>query len=147
MTTLPPHTSRPQIAHALRELENVGSVVPADDLEALGIAIGIGRLTARATKETQAKRPADLGAGEVDVLVALAAQGKPYRARPTDLAAWSGVSGAAITRRADRLVKHCMVTRTYDDRDRRICWIALTQVGLRHLRKETSPICRRPLFA
>ena len=86
----------------------------------------------------QAKTPADPSAAEVDVLVALQAQGKPYRARPTDLAAWSGVSAAAITRRTDRLVERCMITRTYDDRDRRICWITLTPVGLRHLGKETS---------
>jgi len=147
MTPLAPHTSHPEFAPPLRELGNAASVEPADDLEALDIAFGIGHLTAQGTTKTQAKTPAALSAGDVDVLVALASQGKPYRARPTDLAAWMGVSGAGITRRGDRLVKCRMVTRKYDDQDRRICWITLTQVGLRHLRKETSCIQRRPLFA
>jgi DNA-binding MarR family transcriptional regulator len=137
---LPPRTSCPEISPALRELENIASLAPAYDLEAPDIAISIGHLATRAKTETQAKSPADPGAGDVDMLVALAAQGKPYRARPTDLAAWSGVGAAAITRRADRLVERCMVTRTYDDQDRRICWITLTRVGLRYLSKETSRV-------
>jgi DNA-binding MarR family transcriptional regulator len=63
------------------------------------------------------------------VLHALRRRGEPYTATPSALAADVGLSPAAMTGRLDRLVRHGLVSRTTDARDRRRVLIALQPAG------------------
>ncbi|EIZ79137.1 transcriptional family [Novosphingobium sp. Rr 2-17] len=107
----------------------------------------IGRLSARATNEAQSSVISDLGANEVDILAALASRGAPFRAKPSEVAGWSGVTGAAITARVDRLEARGLVERIIDSEDRRIRWISLTSAGIDLLRSQALALTERPLFA
>ncbi|EIZ79136.1 MarR transcriptional regulator [Novosphingobium sp. Rr 2-17] len=114
--------------------------------EPLEITTLIGRLIARATNEAQAASISDLGASGIDILAALASRGAPFRAKPGELAVWSGVTGAAITTRVDRLERRGMVERTVDPKDRRIRWINLTDAGNDVLHRQAVELTTQPLF-
>lgn len=128
-------------------LDLIGDAAQPELLGPLEVTTLIGRLVARATNEAQAASTSDLAASDIDVLAALAARGEPFRAKPTELAAWSGVTGAAITGRVDRLEDRGLVQRSIDTTDRRIRWITLTDAGVDLLRDQTRGITDRPLFA
>jgi len=66
---------------------------------------------------------------ECATLYALRRRGRPYAAGPTELATELGVTGAAMTSRADRMIRRGFVVRRYDRADRRRNVVVLTRKG------------------
>ena len=70
---------------------------------------------------------AGLTRAEFDILGALRRVG--HELTPTQLARESYASGAAVTKRVQRLTERGLVTRRVDDRDRRVSHLSLTDAG------------------
>ncbi|ACZ22574.1 transcriptional regulator, MarR family [Sanguibacter keddieii DSM 10542] len=71
--------------------------------------------------------PEGLTRGEFDLLTALRRAGRPLR--PSEITTVTSASGAAITKRLDRLTRDGLVERTGSDRDRRVVLVTLTPAG------------------
>ncbi|QBX55722.1 MarR family transcriptional regulator [Nocardioides seonyuensis] len=103
---------------------------PDLDTSAMGI---IGRLHRVATALHQELRPVfaeeGLGDGDFDVLAALRRSGAPFELSPGELGATTMVTSGTVTKRVDRLASLGLVTRSTDERDRRVSRVALTDAG------------------
>lgn len=103
---------------------------PDLDTSAMGI---IGRLHRVAAALHQELRPVfaeeGLGDGDFDVLAALRRSGAPFELSPGELGATTMVTSGTVTKRVDRLASLGLVTRSADERDRRVSRVALTDAG------------------
>lgn len=103
---------------------------PDLDTSAMGI---IGRLHRVAAALHQELRPVfaeeGLGDGDFDVLAALRRSGAPFELSPGELGATTMVTSGTVTKRVDRLASLGLVTRSTDERDRRVSRVALTDAG------------------
>lgn len=128
-----------------RFLEVAAEDLPVETRLSLEVVIRVGRLTARVQSENLAAGNG-LSSGDMDMLAALATQGAPFRAKPTDLATWAGVTNGTMTARIDRIENRGLVYRTIDAEDRRIRWICLTDSGLDCIRDQARQAFKLPLF-
>jgi DNA-binding MarR family transcriptional regulator len=67
---------------------------------------------------------------EYDVLAVLRASGKPFRLRPTDLAARLLLSSGGTSNVLRRLTTEGLITREADPSDARSTWVQLTKQGV-----------------
>lgn len=102
----------------------------APELDVAPIAVA-GRITRIAAlldaRAESALAAAGLSRGEFDVLCALRRAGRPLRA--AEVSTITAASGAAITKRADTLVRAGLVGRAVPHRDRRGVLLELTDAG------------------
>lgn len=78
----------------------------------------------------QGLKPLGLTWENFDLIASLRRQGKPYRMRPSDLAAACLVTSGAITNRLNQVERLGLVERGPDPTDRRAVQVALTPKGL-----------------
>jgi DNA-binding MarR family transcriptional regulator len=101
---------------------------PELDVAPIAVAGRITRIAALLAARAEADlAAADLSRGEFDLLCALRRAGRPLRA--TEVSTITAASGAAITKRADTLVRAGLVARTVPSRDRRGVLLELTAAG------------------
>lgn len=101
---------------------------PELDVAPIAVAGRITRIAALlAARSETALAAADLSRGEFDLLCALRRAGRPLRA--TEVSTITAASGAAITKRADALVRAGLVVRAVPSRDRRGVLLELTDAG------------------
>ncbi len=103
-----------------------------DDLDASPIGI-FGRISRidRLFEQSMAEflRPYGLTLGLFDVLAALRRSGKPFEAKPSDLAAMTMLTSGGMTGRLDQLEKLNLVLRVPDPDDRRVMLARLSEKG------------------
>jgi DNA-binding MarR family transcriptional regulator len=92
-------------------------------------AYRLGALLGQAT-ESQLTR-FKLTKAEYDVLAVLRSCGKPYRLRPTDLAARLALSSGGTSNVLRRLTEAKLITRGSDETDARSSWVQLTAHGVK----------------
>jgi DNA-binding MarR family transcriptional regulator len=101
---------------------------PELDVAPIAVAGRITRIAALLAARAEADlAAADLSRGEFDLLCALRRAGRPLRA--TEVSTITAASGAAITKRADTLVRAGLVARAVPSRDRRGVLLELTAAG------------------
>lgn len=101
---------------------------PELDVAPIAVAGRITRIAALLAARAEADlAAADLSRGEFDVLCALRRAGRALRA--TEVSTITAASGAAITKRADTLVRAGLVARAVPSRDRRGVLLELTAAG------------------
>lgn len=101
---------------------------PELDVAPIAVAGRITRIAALLAARAEVDlAEAGLSRGEFDLLCALRRVGRPLRA--TEVSTITAASGAAITKRADTLVRAGLVARTVPSRDRRGVLLELTAAG------------------
>ncbi|TCO62433.1 MarR family winged helix-turn-helix transcriptional regulator [Actinocrispum wychmicini] len=106
------------------ELPEVAGV----ELELSKRAVRIGALLTEATERQLARFK--LTKAEYDVLAVLRASGRPYRLRPTDLAARLFLSSGGTSNVLRRLTEAKLIKRGSDETDARSSWVQLTAHGV-----------------
>lgn len=106
----------------------------ADSFLSIGRIIRIASYITVVTDEVVGQH--GLNRGEFELLAAVRRSGKNCRA--TELSVMTKSSGAAITKRLDRLTMQGLITREVLPRDRRVVLVNLTNEG-RHLIDELVP--------
>jgi DNA-binding MarR family transcriptional regulator len=102
--------------------------LPDLDVAPIAVAGRVTRIAALLDARAEAELAADgLSRGEFDLLCALRRAGRPLRA--SEVSTITAASGAAITKRADALVRAGLVGRSVPSRDRRGVLLALTAAG------------------
>jgi DNA-binding MarR family transcriptional regulator len=102
--------------------------LPDLDVAPIAVAGRVTRIAALLDARAEAELAADgLSRGEFDLLCALRRAGRPLRA--SEVSTITAASGAAITKRADALVRAGLVERSVPSRDRRGVLLALTAAG------------------
>ncbi|SEL49315.1 DNA-binding transcriptional regulator, MarR family [Streptacidiphilus jiangxiensis] len=103
-------------------------VHPDLDLEPIGVIGRINRCAALLQQAADAQlRPERLTRAEFDLLGTLRRSGRPLTAG--ELARETFASGAAVTKRLQRLEQQGLVERRTDERDRRVAHLTLTGAG------------------
>lgn len=105
--------------------------VPADSLD--GLRSAIGRLLAadrRQRRRDQQSQDGSLTHAQVRSLLLLV---REQEVTPGALARAADLNPASITAMVDQLEQHGLVVRRLDTRDRRRCWISLTDTGRKQL--------------
>jgi DNA-binding MarR family transcriptional regulator len=117
---------------------------PDMDMEMLGVAGRLLRLTAHIDQKFNAATESEFGLnrGEADVVMALRRAGPPYRLSPTDLFSSMMVSSGCMTHRLDRLEGEGLVERFPDPADRRGIKVGLTDKGFA-LSERLLPVSHR----
>ncbi|WP_454051238.1 MarR family winged helix-turn-helix transcriptional regulator [Cellulomonas sp. Marseille-Q8402] len=101
---------------------------PELDVTPIAVAGRITRIAALLAARAEADlAAADLSRGEFDLLCALRRAGRALRA--SEVSTITAASGAAITKRADALVRAGLVARAVPSRDRRGVLLELTDSG------------------
>ncbi|WP_068676064.1 MarR family winged helix-turn-helix transcriptional regulator [Oceanobacillus sp. Castelsardo] len=87
----------------------------------------------------------DLGVSHILVLGHLFTNGK---SRPSDMAKTLGLTPPTVTHLTEKLVKKQLVTRSFDESDRRIVYLEITNTGETLLKQanEAGQILRKELF-
>jgi DNA-binding MarR family transcriptional regulator len=112
-------------------------VHPDLDLEPIGVIGRINRCAALLQQAADAQlRPQQLTRAEFDLLGTLRRAARPLT--PGELARETFASGAAVTKRLQRLERQGLVERRADERDRRVAHLTLTDAG-RALADRTLP--------
>lgn len=112
-------------------------VHPGLDLEPIGVIGRINRCAALLQQAADAQlRPEQLTRAEFDLLGTLRRSGRPLTAG--ELTRETFASGAAVTKRLQRLEQHGLVERRTDERDRRVAQLTLTDAG-REVADRTLP--------
>lgn len=111
-------------------LEQWASERPDLDPSPIGIFGRISRID-RLFEQSMAEflRPHGLTLGLFDVLAALRRNGKPFQAKPSDLAAMTMLTSGGMTGRLDQLEKLNLVLRVPDPDDRRVMMAQLSPAG------------------
>lgn len=103
--------------------------VDASPMQVIG---RLSRIAARLDAELlEVFRRFGLGEGEFDILATLRRGGEPFARTPGELARHTMVTTGAVTKRVDRLVASCLVSRSASDDDGRGRVISLTAKGRR----------------
>ncbi|VTR77621.1 MarR family winged helix-turn-helix transcriptional regulator [Cellulomonas hominis] len=101
---------------------------PELDVRPIAVAGRITRIAALLTEQSEAAlATAGLTRGEFDLLCALRRAGRPLRA--SEVSTITAASGAAITKRAEILVRAGLIARGIPHRDRRGVLLELTEEG------------------
>ncbi len=111
-------------------LKQWASERPDLDASPIGIFGRISRID-RLFEQSMAEflRPYGLTLGLFDVLAALRRSGKPFEAKPSDLAAMTMLTSGGMTGRLDQLEKLNLVLRVPDPDDRRVMLARLSEKG------------------
>ncbi|MCE7006814.1 MarR family transcriptional regulator [Kibdelosporangium philippinense] len=118
--------------------DQVDGVVAAWDVElpgVLGIELELGKRAGSVYARLNEAASRVLGKlkltkAEFDVLAVLRASGKPYRLKPTELAARLWLSSGGTSNVLRRLTEAELISRAADEEDARSSWVQLTRQGV-----------------
>lgn len=123
--------------------------MPDLDVTALGIVGRLQRISAELAEQLgDVSAKYGLCDGDYEVLAALRRGGRPYEAKPSELAAETQVTSGAMTKRVDRLEASGLVTRRTSTTDARCRAVALTPKGKRLIGRAItdSVACQRQML-